>query len=72
MRAWADKYIEMDPPYGVKWFRAYRDTWAFGTVQDTFLSDLNLRDRLLLAKDLLSRTGSIFELMEEIFGPDNP
>ncbi len=56
--------------------RAYRDTWTLGI--HSYLT--YLRDRLLLAKELLSETGSVFvqigdenvhhvrELMDEVFG----
>lgn len=59
--------------------QAYRDTWELGL--HSYLT--YLRDRLLLARDLLSPTGSIFvqisdenlhhvrELMDEVFGPEN-
>ena len=59
--------------------KAFRDTWELGI--HSYLT--YLRDRLLLAKDLLSETGSVFvqisdenlhlvrNLMDEIFGPDN-
>ena len=59
--------------------KAYRDTWEFGL--HSYLT--YLRDRLLLARDLLHPSGSIFiqiidenlhhvrELMDEIFGADN-
>jgi adenine-specific DNA-methyltransferase len=59
--------------------QAYRDTWQLGL--HTYLT--YLRDRLLVAKDLLTRSGSVFvqisddnlhhvrEVMEEVFGPDN-
>ncbi len=59
--------------------KAFRDTWELGI--HSYLS--YLRDRLLLARDLLSETGSVFvqisdenlhhvrELMDEIFGADN-
>ncbi|MHA8094465.1 site-specific DNA-methyltransferase [Aquirufa lenticrescens] len=59
--------------------KAFRDTWELGI--HSYLT--YLRDRLLLAKDLLSETGSIFvqisdenlhhvkEIMDEIFGSDN-
>ena len=58
--------------------RAFRDTWELGI--HSYLS--YLRDRLLLARELLTETGSVFvqisdenvhlvrELMDEIFGPD--
>jgi len=59
--------------------QAYRDTWELGL--HSYLT--YLRDRLLLARDLLSPSGSIFvqisdenlhhvrELLEEVFGPEN-
>ncbi|MBW0149075.1 site-specific DNA-methyltransferase [Marinobacter arenosus] len=59
--------------------KAFRDTWELGI--HSYLT--YLRDRLLLAKDLLSDSGSIFvqisdenlhhvrELMDEVFGDDN-
>ena len=59
--------------------KAFRDTWELGI--HSYLT--YLRDRLLLAKDLLSDTGSIFvqmndenlhhvrEIMDEVFGPQN-
>lgn len=59
--------------------KAFRDTWELGI--HSYLS--YLRDRLLLARDLLSETGSVFvqisdenlhhvrEVMDEIFGPEN-
>lgn len=59
--------------------RAYRDTWHLGI--HSYLS--YLRDRLIVAKELLADTGSIFVqigednrhrvrvLMEEVFGIDN-
>lgn len=59
--------------------KAYRDTWELGL--HSYLT--YLRDRLLLARDLLHPTGSIFvqigdenahhvrELLDEIFGTDN-
>jgi adenine-specific DNA-methyltransferase len=57
--------------------KAYRDTWELGL--HSYLS--YFRDRLLLARDLLSTSGSIFvqiseenihhlrELLDEVFGP---
>ncbi|MBB1472596.1 site-specific DNA-methyltransferase [Luteimonas sp. MC1782] len=59
--------------------RAYRDTWELGL--HSYLT--YLRDRLLLAKELLSETGSIFvqisdenlhhvrEILDEVFGAEN-
>jgi adenine-specific DNA-methyltransferase len=59
--------------------RAFRDTWELGI--HSYLS--YLRDRLLLAKELLTESGSCFvqisdenlhhvrELMDEVFGPAN-
>ena len=58
---------------------AFRDTWALGI--HSYLT--YLRDRLLLARDLLAESGSVFvqisdenvhhvrELMDEVFGSDN-
>jgi adenine-specific DNA-methyltransferase len=59
--------------------KAYRDTWELGL--HSYLT--YMRDRLLLARDLLTESGSIFvqisdenlhhvrELMDELFGPEN-
>ena len=59
--------------------QAYRDTWELGL--HSYLS--YMRDRLLLARDLLAPSGSIFvqisdenlhhvrELMDEVFGAEN-
>lgn len=59
--------------------QAYRDTWTLGV--HTYLT--YLRDRLLLARELLAESGSIFvqisdenvhhvrELLDEVFGKDN-
>lgn len=59
--------------------KAYRDTWTLGV--HSYLS--YVRDRLLLCKELLSETGSVFvqigdanihyvkAVMDEIFGPTN-
>lgn len=59
--------------------KAYRDTWELGL--HSYLT--YLRDRLLLARDLLTESGSIFvqisdenlhhvrEVMDEVFGGDN-
>ena len=58
--------------------KAFRDTWELGI--HSYLS--YLRDRLLLAREMLTETGSVFvqisdenvhlvrELMDEIFGPE--
>jgi adenine-specific DNA-methyltransferase len=59
--------------------RAFRDTWELGI--HSYLT--YLRDRLLLARELLTESGSVFvqisdenvhhvrELMDEVFGPKN-
>lgn len=59
--------------------RAYRDTWSLGI--HSYLS--YLRDRLAVARELLSDTGSIFvqigdenlhrvqDVLSEVFGPEN-
>ena len=59
--------------------KAFRDTWELGI--HSYLT--YLRDRLLLAKELLNETGSVFvqisdenvhhvrELMDEVFGDEN-
>lgn len=59
--------------------RAYRDTWHIGI--HSYLS--YLRDRLVIAKELLARTGSVFvqigdenvhvvrNLLDEVFGKEN-
>jgi very-short-patch-repair endonuclease/DNA modification methylase len=59
--------------------KAYRDTWELGL--HSYLT--YMRDRLLLARDLLSPTGSVFvqisdenvhhvrEVMDEVFGVEN-
>ena len=59
--------------------QAYRDTWELGI--HSYLT--YLRDRLLLARDLLTPSGSIFvqisddnlhhvrEVMDEVFGAEN-
>jgi len=59
--------------------KAYRDTWELGL--HSYLT--YLRDRLLLARDLLHPSGSVFvqisdenlhhvrEVVDEVFGPDN-
>ena len=59
--------------------QAYRDTWEIGL--HSYLT--YVRDRLLLPRDLLTSSGSVFvqigdenmhhvrEVMDDIFGPDN-
>lgn len=59
--------------------KAYRDTWELGL--HSYLT--YLRDRLLVTRELLTNSGSVFvqisdenvhhvrELLDEIFGPDN-
>ena len=59
--------------------KAFRDTWELGI--HSYLS--YLRDRFLLARDLLTKTGSLFvqigdanshlvrSLLDEVFGNDN-
>ena len=59
--------------------KAYRDTWAIGI--HSYLT--YLRDRLIVSRELLNETGSIFvqisdtnlhhvrELLDEVFGPEN-
>jgi adenine-specific DNA-methyltransferase len=59
--------------------KAYRDTWELGL--HSYLT--YLRDRILVARDLLNSTGSLFvqisdenlhhvtELLDELFGSDN-
>lgn len=59
--------------------KAFRDTWELGL--HSYLS--HLRDRALLARELLASTGSIFvqiseenlhhvkEILDEVFGPEN-
>ena len=59
--------------------KAYRDTWALGT--HSYMA--YLRDRLVVARELLTDTGSIFvqigeeqvhrvrQMMDEVFGSDN-
>ena len=59
--------------------QAYRDTWELGL--HSYLT--YLRDRLLVARELLAATGSVFvqisdenlhhvrEVMDEVFGADN-
>lgn len=71
----SDKDLTQEP----EMLKAFRDTWELGI--HSYLT--YMRDRLLLAKDLLNETGSIFvqisdenvhrvrELMDEIFGAEN-
>jgi adenine-specific DNA-methyltransferase len=59
--------------------KAYRDTWELGL--HSYLS--YLRDRLLVARELLTQSGSVFvqisdenvhhvrELLDDVFGPEN-
>ncbi len=70
-----DQFMVREPEQ----IKAYRDTWQLGI--HSYLT--YLRDRLLLCRDLLHESGSIFvqisdenlhhvkELMDEIFGKDN-
>lgn len=71
----ADDDLTLEP----ETLKAFRDTWELGI--HSYLT--YLRDRLLLAKDLLSESGSCFvqisdenihhvrEIMEEVFGSSN-
>lgn len=71
----ADADLTQEP----EMIKAFRDTWELGI--HSYLT--YLRDRLLLAKELLNETGSVFvqisdenvhhvrELMDEVFGGDN-
>jgi len=71
----ADEDLTREPEQ----IKAYRDTWTLGI--HSYLT--YLRDRLLLARDLLSETGSVFVqisdvnlhfvrcLMDEVFGVEN-
>lgn len=70
---------EQDLTRELETVRAYRDTWHLGV--HSYLS--YLRDRLIVAKQLLHATGSIFLqisdenlhrvriVLDEVFGPDN-
>lgn len=70
-----DEYLSREPEQ----IKAYRDTWTLGI--HSYLS--YLRDRLLLARELLTETGSVFvqiseqnvhhvrELLDEVFGATN-
>jgi adenine-specific DNA-methyltransferase len=71
----ADADLTQEP----EMIKAFRDTWELGI--HSYLT--YLRDRLLLAKDLLHPSGSIFvqigdenlhlvrQILDEVFGPDN-
>jgi adenine-specific DNA-methyltransferase len=71
----SDQHLSGEPEQ----IKAFRDTWELGI--HSYLS--YIRDRLLLAKELLNPTGSVFvqisdenfhlvrSLLEEIFGADN-
>jgi adenine-specific DNA-methyltransferase len=71
----SDEFMVREPEQ----IKAYRDTWELGI--HSYLS--YLRDRLLLSRDLLTDSGSIFvqisdenvhhvrELMDEVFGKEN-
>ena len=71
----ADADLTQEP----EMIKAFRDTWELGI--HSYLT--YLRDRLLLARDLLSESGSVFvqisdenlhhvrEMLDEIFGSDN-
>src|SRR3989441_6416059 len=71
----ADEDLTQEP----EMIRAFRDTWELGI--HSYLT--YLRDRLLLAKDLLHESGSCFvqigdenlhhtrELLDEVFGAEN-
>jgi len=73
------KERDEDIPAEPEMIRAFRDTWQLGI--HSYLT--NLHNRLLLARDLLSESGSVFvqisdenvhhikEMMDEIFGPSN-
>jgi adenine-specific DNA-methyltransferase len=68
-----------DTPREAEVIKAFRDTWEFGV--NTYLS--HLRDRFIVARDLLNDSGSIFvqigddnvhlvrAVLDEVFGPDN-
>ena len=71
----ADEHLTREP----EMVKAYRDTWELGL--HSYLTFL--RDRLLLARELLTASGSVFvqisdenvhhvrHLMDEVFGPEN-
>ena len=66
-------------PHEPEMIRAFRDTWQLGV--HSYLS--HIRERVLLSKELLDETGSLFfqisddnlhhcrEIIDEIFGPEN-
>src|ERR1700722_4706994 len=68
-----------DPTRQPEQVRAFRDTWKLGV--HSYLA--YLRDRLVVARDLLTETGSVFvqigdenihlvrSVMDEVFGPEN-
>ena len=68
-----------DIPAEPEMIQAFRDTWELGI--HSYLT--HLRDRLLLAKELLHESGSVFvqindanihhvkEILDEVFGPEN-
>jgi adenine-specific DNA-methyltransferase len=70
---------EQDLTRELEMVKAYRDTWHLGT--HSYLT--YLRDRLIVSRELLSDSGSIFvqisdenlhhvrEIMDSVFGPDN-
>jgi adenine-specific DNA-methyltransferase len=70
-----DEHLTQEP----EMIKAFRDTWELGL--HSYLT--YLRDRLLLARELLANSGSVFvqiseenvhhsrELMDEVFGPEN-
>lgn len=71
----ADEDLTQEP----EMIKAFRDTWELGI--HSYLT--YLRDRLILARELLTESGSVFvqisdenlhhirELMDEVFGPQN-
>lgn len=71
----SDNHLTREP----EMVQAYRDTWELGI--HSYLT--YLRDRLLVARDLLTPSGSVFvqisddnlhhvrEVMDEVFGPEN-
>lgn len=75
VRHGGDEYMTREP----EMVKAYRDTWELGL--HSYMS--YLRDRLLLARELLHETGSVFvqisddnlhhvrEIMDEVFGSNN-